>query len=52
MPRIQPIPIDELADMVWDGTPPGGAPEAVRALVMRLRRQLGERMVGKPDRVS
>jgi DNA-binding SARP family transcriptional activator len=38
----QPVPIDELADLVWDGAPPGGAREAVRALIMRLRRGLGE----------
>jgi DNA-binding SARP family transcriptional activator/Tfp pilus assembly protein PilF len=37
----QPVPLDELAEIVWDGAPPRGAPEAVRALVMRLRRQLG-----------
>jgi DNA-binding SARP family transcriptional activator/Tfp pilus assembly protein PilF len=37
----QPVPVDELAELVWDGAPPGGAPEAARALVMRLRRRLG-----------
>ena len=37
----QPVAVDELADLVWDGAPPGGAREAVRALVMRLRRGLG-----------
>jgi DNA-binding SARP family transcriptional activator len=36
----QPVPADELAELVWDGAPPAGAPEAVRALVMRLRRRL------------
>jgi DNA-binding SARP family transcriptional activator len=36
----QPVPSDELAELVWDGAPPAGAPEAVRALVMRLRRRL------------
>jgi DNA-binding SARP family transcriptional activator len=36
----QPVPLDEIAEMVWDGSPPGGARETVRALVMRLRRQL------------
>lgn len=35
-----PVPVDELADLVWDGAPPAGAGEAVRALVMRLRRRL------------
>lgn len=43
----QPVPIDELADLVWDGAPPGGAREAVRALVMRLRRQLDPRAAGR-----
>jgi DNA-binding SARP family transcriptional activator/tetratricopeptide (TPR) repeat protein len=36
----QPQAADELAELIWDGTPPAGAPEAVRALVMRLRRRL------------
>jgi DNA-binding SARP family transcriptional activator len=36
----QPVPVDELADLVWDGAPPDGAREAIRALVMRLRRRL------------
>jgi DNA-binding SARP family transcriptional activator len=36
----QPVPADELAELVWDGEPPAGAPEATRALVMRVRRQL------------
>jgi DNA-binding SARP family transcriptional activator/tetratricopeptide (TPR) repeat protein len=38
----QPVPVDELADLVWDGAPPAGAGEALRVLVMRLRRQLGQ----------
>jgi DNA-binding SARP family transcriptional activator len=38
----QPVPVDELAELIWDGNPPDGAREAVRALVMRLRRQLGQ----------
>jgi DNA-binding SARP family transcriptional activator len=38
----QPVPVDELAEMVWDGIPPAGAAGAVRALVMRLRRVLGQ----------
>jgi DNA-binding SARP family transcriptional activator/tetratricopeptide (TPR) repeat protein len=37
-----PVAVDELAEMVWDGTPPAGAAEATRALVMRLRRVLGQ----------
>jgi DNA-binding SARP family transcriptional activator/Tfp pilus assembly protein PilF len=36
----QPVPADELAELVWDGAPPAGAPDAIRALVMRLRRRL------------
>src|SRR5215469_9217928 len=36
----QPMSADEIAALVWDGAPPAGAPEAVRALVMRLRRRL------------
>ena len=36
----QPVPVDEIAELVWDGAPPYGAPEATRALVMRLRRRL------------
>jgi DNA-binding SARP family transcriptional activator/tetratricopeptide (TPR) repeat protein len=36
----QPVPVDELAYLVWDGGPPAGAREAVRGLVMRLRRHL------------
>ncbi len=38
----QPMPVDELAEMVWDGTPPAGAAGAARALVLRLRRVLGQ----------
>jgi DNA-binding SARP family transcriptional activator/tetratricopeptide (TPR) repeat protein len=38
----QPVPLDELAEMVWDGTPPAGTAGAVRALVLRLRRVLGQ----------
>jgi DNA-binding SARP family transcriptional activator len=38
----QPVQVGELADLVWDGAPPAGAPEALRALVMRLRRRLGK----------
>jgi DNA-binding SARP family transcriptional activator len=43
----RPVPADEMADIVWDGTPPGGAPEAVRALVMRLRRGLDEQAAAR-----
>jgi DNA-binding SARP family transcriptional activator len=43
----RPVPVGELAELVWDGAPPGGAPEAVRALVKRLRRQLDERAAAR-----
>jgi DNA-binding SARP family transcriptional activator/Tfp pilus assembly protein PilF len=38
----QPVPVGEIAELVWDGSPPDGAAEATRALVMRLRRRLGQ----------
>jgi DNA-binding SARP family transcriptional activator/tetratricopeptide (TPR) repeat protein len=34
----QPVPADEITELVWDDAPPSGAREAIRALVMRLRR--------------
>jgi len=37
----QPVPAGELAELVWDGNPPPGATNSVRAYVMRLRRVLG-----------
>jgi DNA-binding SARP family transcriptional activator/tetratricopeptide (TPR) repeat protein len=37
----QPVPIDELSELVWDGAPPGDPAGAARVLVMRLRRALG-----------
>jgi DNA-binding SARP family transcriptional activator len=43
----EPVAIDELAELVWDGAPPGGAPEATRALVMRLRRRLDRRAAAR-----
>jgi DNA-binding SARP family transcriptional activator len=43
----RPVPVDELADLVWDGAPPAGAPEALRALVMRLRRRLAEQAAAR-----
>jgi DNA-binding SARP family transcriptional activator/tetratricopeptide (TPR) repeat protein len=43
----QPVGVDELADLVWDGAPPGGVREAARALVMRLRRRLGEQAASR-----
>ena len=38
---------DELAELVWDGAPPRRAPDATRALVMRLRRQLDKRAAAR-----
>ena len=43
----QPVPADELAELVWDGAPPEGAAEATRALVLRLRRRLGKRVAAR-----
>jgi DNA-binding SARP family transcriptional activator/tetratricopeptide (TPR) repeat protein len=43
----QPVSADELAELVWDGAPPNRAPEAIRALVMRLRRRLGPRAAAR-----
>jgi len=43
----QPVPTDELAELVWDGAPPGGAAETIRVLVMRLRRGLDKRAAAR-----
>jgi DNA-binding SARP family transcriptional activator/tetratricopeptide (TPR) repeat protein len=43
----QPVPVDELADLVWSGAPPAGARDAVRALVMRLRRRLDQQAAAR-----
>ena len=40
-------PVEELAELVWGGAVPGRAPQAVRALIMRLRRQLGEQAAAR-----
>jgi DNA-binding SARP family transcriptional activator/tetratricopeptide (TPR) repeat protein len=37
-----PVPVGELAGMVWDGCPPPGAVSTLRSYVRRLRRALGE----------
>ena len=37
----QALSYDELAEIIWDGEPPGGARAALRNYVKRLRRQLG-----------
>ena len=36
-----PVPAGELAEMVWDGSPPAGAVVTLRTYVRRLRRALG-----------
>jgi DNA-binding SARP family transcriptional activator len=36
----EPVPLDALADAVWDGAPPPGAPTTLRGHVLRLRRTL------------
>src|SRR5215469_8313570 len=43
----QPMAADEIAELVWDGAPPSGAPDAIRVLVMRLRRQLDTRAAAR-----
>ena len=43
----QPVPADELAELVWDGAPPSGTREATRALAMRLRKRLGEQVAAR-----
>jgi DNA-binding SARP family transcriptional activator/tetratricopeptide (TPR) repeat protein len=37
----QIVPADELAELLWDGALPGGAPAALRSHVKRLRQRLG-----------
>ena len=37
----QAVPADTLAEIVWDGSPPGGSATTLRSHVMRLRRVLG-----------
>jgi DNA-binding SARP family transcriptional activator/tetratricopeptide (TPR) repeat protein len=43
----QPVPVDDLAELVWDGAPPGKATDATRNIVMRLRRLLDERAAAR-----
>jgi DNA-binding SARP family transcriptional activator/tetratricopeptide (TPR) repeat protein len=43
----QPVPADELAELVWDGVPPSRTPDATRTLIMRLRRQLDGRAAAR-----
>ena len=35
------VPTDELAEIVWDGMPPGRAADTIRNYVKRLRYRLG-----------
>src|SRR5262249_31805390 len=37
----QPVPLDTLAETLWDGTPPPGYTATLRSYVMRLRKTLG-----------
>jgi DNA-binding SARP family transcriptional activator/tetratricopeptide (TPR) repeat protein len=37
-----PVPVGELVEMVWDGSPPSGAASTLRSYVRRLRRALGD----------
>jgi DNA-binding SARP family transcriptional activator/tetratricopeptide (TPR) repeat protein len=37
----QPVTVDELSEMAWDGAPPAGASATMRGLILRLRRALG-----------
>jgi DNA-binding SARP family transcriptional activator len=39
------VPIDELADMVWDGAPPPAVGVTVRGYINRLRKLLGPAIV-------
>jgi hypothetical protein len=40
-----PVPAGELAEMVWDGSPPAGAVATLRSYATRLRRALGIREI-------
>src|SRR6185437_6922693 len=37
-----PVPAGDLAEMVWDGSPPAGAVSTLRSYVRRLRRALDD----------
>jgi DNA-binding SARP family transcriptional activator len=39
-----PVSCDALADAVWDGAPPAGAPTTLRSHVRRLRQALGPQL--------
>jgi DNA-binding SARP family transcriptional activator/tetratricopeptide (TPR) repeat protein len=38
----RPVAVDELAEFVWDGSPPARAADTLRTYVMRLRHSLGD----------
>jgi DNA-binding SARP family transcriptional activator/tetratricopeptide (TPR) repeat protein len=41
MRACQTVPTRDLADLLWEGTPPDSAPVTLRSYVKRLRRRLG-----------
>ena len=43
----RPVQVDELAEVVWDGQPPGGAARTVRSYVMRLRLTVGPEIAAR-----
>ena len=43
----KPVPVDELTEIVWDGAPPAGESAAMRTLILRLRRLLGDQAGGR-----
>ncbi|HEV2346759.1 MAG TPA: BTAD domain-containing putative transcriptional regulator [Actinocrinis sp.] len=43
----QPVPGEQLAEIVWDGVPPPGAVATLRTYVMRLRQGLGARVASR-----
>ncbi len=46
------VTLDELADVVWDGHPPGSAPVTLRNYVRRLRHALGTTIAGRIETQS
>ncbi len=46
------VTTDQIAEVLWDGTPPAGADRNIASLISRLRAVLGaERHPGRPDRL-
>jgi len=41
------VPVDELADIVWDGAPPGSAARTLRSYVTRLRHAVGPEVAAR-----